>query len=589
MPSKNDIINASKKTGKSLLALQKKNLKMVKESTNILTQKLIDASTMLDTKDGVLVSDKVAFAQAQKLHAKIEELYGTEFTAKMKKEIKDLSKVKGIVKDNLSSLGESVRFTSLDNDMMTTLAESYYADFVSLSAANKDKVVQAMYNQVIANAPYSDLVNTITGAVKGLKSATGRPLSQYAALYARDMTMNFHNQVMLTKAGNDYDKFLYMGTIMARSRDFCIQRVGKAYTKKQIKSWTYKWAGKSGPAMTHRGGYNCRHHWQPIKTEWLDEDELKEIEEQEREDIPEPTPPEPTPYFRRPTSEQVKGSMKEVRASAPYKELESNFYKAQKANQAAVRTYDELYDAAYDYRMKNELPPIEMGSPKDPGMVTRIKEYTKAGRIAAETSMNKRLAKKALTQFEADEFNKLIRPRDTVNPKLFMDNSLLSKSENMRNKQRAAFKEMVEETGKMFHPKVVAAVPTLDMLYNKGSRAFYRHFRNQINIGSLTSTETLVHEFSHAVEKYYPNAQKEAFAFRKRRIGNEKISTIYKGTTERGWKDEFFSHYCGKDYGDQFTEIISMGVEKMYKDPENFLNKDPDYFDFILKIMWGDV
>jgi hypothetical protein len=56
-----------------------------------------------------------------------------------------------------------------------------------------------------------------------------------------------------------------------------------------------------------------------------------------------------------------------------------------------------------------------------------------------------------------------------------------------------------------------------------------------------------------------------------------------------GWKDEFFDHYCGKYYKDGATEIISMGLEKMYKDPIAFLDKDPEYFEFIVKVMWGDL
>jgi len=40
---------------------------------------------------------------------------------------------------------------------------------------------------------------------------------------------------------------------------------------------------------------------------------------------------------------------------------------------------------------------------------------------------------------------------------------------------------------------------------------------------------------------------------------------------------------------DGATEIISMGLEKMYKDPIAFLDKDPEYFEFIVKVMWGDL
>ena len=82
--------------------------------------------------------------------------------------------------------------------------------------------------------------------------------------------MNFHQEVQLFKAEDaGMDSFLYIGDIIATTRDFCRRRVGRVYTKAQIESWNFPWAGKSGPALTHRGGYNCRHHWQPVRKEWL--------------------------------------------------------------------------------------------------------------------------------------------------------------------------------------------------------------------------------------------------------------------------------------------------------------------------------
>ncbi len=60
------------------------------------------------------------------------------------------------------------------------------------------------------------------------------------------------------------------------SRAFCIARHGRVFTREEIQSWTHDWKGKSGPALTHCGGYNCRHHW-----DWLHPDhELPDYEPQ---------------------------------------------------------------------------------------------------------------------------------------------------------------------------------------------------------------------------------------------------------------------------------------------------------------------
>ena len=44
--------------------------------------------------------------------------------------------------------------------------------------------------------------------------------------------------------------------------------------------------------------------------------------------------------------------------------------------------------------------------------------------------------------------------------------------------------------------------------------------------------------------------------------------------------------YVGKQYeNDYATEVLSMGLEEMYRDPVGFAKADPDYFDFVVGVM----
>jgi len=51
--------------------------------------------------------------------------------------------------------------------------------------------------------------------------------------------------------------------------------------------------------------------------------------------------------------------------------------------------------------------------------------------------------------------------------------------------------------------------------------------------------------------------------------------------------DRFRHAYMGKRMPNGHTEIISMGIEEMYYRPAEFAKEDPDYFDFIFKVLRG--
>ena len=65
--------------------------------------------------------------------------------------------------------------------------------------------------------------------------------------------------------------YKYSGTTVRDSRDFCRRNVNKVYSEEEIRRiWsTQTWNGKAqGDPFVVRGGYNCRHHWQPTDPDW---------------------------------------------------------------------------------------------------------------------------------------------------------------------------------------------------------------------------------------------------------------------------------------------------------------------------------
>lgn len=272
MPDYKDVKRSVLVTDKWLNRKQSEHIKMVEKSLKKLEENIIDTLAKIATnKTGRIEGLSVNLRQAQKVHSQIERLFAGQFSDDMKAIIKDFDSVQQIIKQSFSFVDESAKFTSVDKKLMATLKDGYYQQYLSLGDTQKNKIVQTIYDQVLANGKFSALVAEVSNAVVGRVGIKGTPLQVYAKTYANDFIMNFHNEVQLAKAEiAGLTMFLYVGNIIRDSRQFCISRAGKSYTKSEINGWTHKWQGKSGPALTHRGGYNCRHHWQPIRKEWME-------------------------------------------------------------------------------------------------------------------------------------------------------------------------------------------------------------------------------------------------------------------------------------------------------------------------------
>lgn len=137
----------------------------------------------------------------------------------------------------------------------------------------------------------------------------------------------------------------------------------------------------------------------------------------------------------------------------------------------------------------------------------------------------------------------------------------------------------------MLHPDVLDKLPPVKVYMKGHTRAHYKNGRNIIQMGN-DITETFIHEYGHHLEWNTPGMYQRALNFRTMRAQGEALTVI--SGTEVGYADKFFNHYCGRKYDFDSTEIISMGMERMFHDPLDFFETDPEYFEFILKIMWGE-
>jgi hypothetical protein len=102
-------------------------------------------------------------------------------------------------------------------------------------------------------------------------TVTGDNLYSYSSQIVQDALMGFDGQFAKYRADElGLTSFIYFGSIIRDSRDFCVEHANQIFTEEEARQiWQQDWQGKSGSdPFLDRGGYNCRHHWQPISTDW---------------------------------------------------------------------------------------------------------------------------------------------------------------------------------------------------------------------------------------------------------------------------------------------------------------------------------
>ena len=103
-----------------------------------------------------------------------------------------------------------------------------------------------------------------------------------------------------------------------------------------------------------------------------------------------------------------------------------------------------------------------------------------------------------------------------------------------------------------------------------------------------------VHEYSHYIEMVSPEISGMMQDFLDRRTKGAAIRKLADAYPNRGFnQDEYFKDggfidgYIGRLNGRSSTEVFSMGMENLFKDPVNFLQQDPDHFGVIVAALKG--
>lgn len=114
----------------------------------------------------------------------------------------------------------------------------------------------------------------------------------------------------------------------------------------------------------------------------------------------------------------------------------------------------------------------------------------------------------------------------------------------------------------------------------------------EIFIGPFDKAGVIAHELGHSLEMDL-NTHLAARGFLYHRVGKEVAVPTGSEHWEVGRTDQFgkafesSASYVGKHYKTPDTEIVSMGLQKMYEEPHFFAKHDPEYFKFMLGVLDG--
>lgn len=222
--------------------------------------------------DGTFKGPKWTLKQAQAVHAQLAQVFDETYGAANRTYARKLGRIPTFIRDNFSDLDVPVAFSKVDKELLTVLQGRTVQGLEALGQQTHERIANSVYTAITSGQSLNELSTEIAGAVRGHKDVRGSSLAIYSKTYAHDSFMETFATLNKTKSLEaGFTKFMYAGDIIRDTRKFCMHRAGKVYTVEEIDSWNgMDWAGKkSGNVWVTRGGWYCRHHFQPVREEWL--------------------------------------------------------------------------------------------------------------------------------------------------------------------------------------------------------------------------------------------------------------------------------------------------------------------------------
>ena len=297
---------------KALDNLEAQHQELLFKTIQRLEREVVNIASELPTRTGELYSTRLAIEIKPRLQQAIEELY----LKPVQSFIKDYDKIAGVIVASYGKLPIPPEFKSIteaDLVVIQQLKRLAFTNFQNLGNELANTLAGEVYQSTLVGRSFNDMVQTIREKINGIyqfsdnkkaqqlveyisnnpdgaevdtaidelkqvygRNTQGDSFVKYASLLVTDSIMGFDGQLAKFRADElGLNNYLYYGSIIKDSRDFCRKHTGKVYTEEQINQiWANDTAqGRDqGSPFIVRGGYNCRHSWQPVDPSWLDDE-----------------------------------------------------------------------------------------------------------------------------------------------------------------------------------------------------------------------------------------------------------------------------------------------------------------------------
>lgn len=134
-----------------------------------------------------------------------------------------------------------------------------------LTAMMKTPINNILTQNINSGASYKDLLKQIREFTLGNEQLEGQ-LQRYSGQIVTDTLFNFNRSLQESISENSgLEWYYYSGSIDDDTREFCQNRAGKYFNRKEIEKWpSLTWAGKhrgttKSSIYIYLGGYRCRH------------------------------------------------------------------------------------------------------------------------------------------------------------------------------------------------------------------------------------------------------------------------------------------------------------------------------------------
>lgn len=234
------------------------------EDALIIIDKRIEAlvARLASDSNGRFISDSLSIKQAVNIRNEIANVM-LDYGAVVRLSSNDFIQASQAAKAEFQG---GTSFTAADAQVIDAMSNSAIVELIALGDAATANMSDAVLQLVASGGSKSEAMLIVQQLTIGKTAKNGKPLLHYAQTITETayMEVNAVSTLMLAEKVN-INKFKYNGTLVGGSRSWCVQHVGKVFTRKEIEAWkNEKFAGKkSGDPFITRGGWNCRHWFTP--------------------------------------------------------------------------------------------------------------------------------------------------------------------------------------------------------------------------------------------------------------------------------------------------------------------------------------